>query len=106
MAQENRAPGADVIEELVAVGVVEILTFAAFDDERIAAHRAERAHGAVDAANEKLCGAVEDFARAAAVAVQGWSCGAHGLRLTIAREGPRRFCHRGTEGTEKALESE
>jgi len=32
VTQENRAPGTDVIEELVAVGVIEVRTFAALDD--------------------------------------------------------------------------
>src|ERR1700738_1808085 len=68
-----------------------MLAFAALDDERLAAYGAEGAHGAVHAANEEFCGAVEDFARAAALAVQGWSCCAHVMGLTIARERPARF---------------
>jgi hypothetical protein len=56
-----------------------MLTFAALDDERIAAYRAEGAHWAVHATDEEFCGAVEDFARAAALAVKGWSCSAHVL---------------------------
>jgi len=51
--------------------------FAALDDEGLAAYGAEGAHGAVDAADEEFCGAVEDFAGAASLAVQGWSCGVH-----------------------------
>jgi len=62
VAQENGAPGADVVEELVAVGVIEVRTFAALDDQRLAAYGAEGAHRAVDAADEEFCGAVEDFA--------------------------------------------
>ena len=78
MAQKDGAPRTDVIEELVAVRVVEVLPFAALDDEGLAAYGVEGADGAVDAADEEFCGAIEDLARAAAVvAVQGWSCGVH-----------------------------
>src|SRR6202030_76165 len=93
VAQENGAPGADVIEELVAVGVVQILAFAALDNERLAAHRAERAHRAVDAADEQFGGAVENLARAATLAVQACLRRAHTLWLTIARETPGGICH-------------
>jgi hypothetical protein len=79
VAQENGAPGADEIEELVSVCVVEILAFAALDDEGLAAYGAEGTHGAVHAADEEFCGAIEDFAGAAPVAVQGWSGCAHRL---------------------------
>ncbi len=61
VAQQDCAPGTDVIEELVSVGVVKVLGFAALDDQRLAAYGAEGAHGAVDAADEEFCGAVEDF---------------------------------------------
>jgi len=88
VAQQDRSPGADEIEKLVAVSVVEVSTFAALDDERVAAYGAEGAHGAVDAADKEFCGAVKDFARAAALAVQGWLRGAHD-GLTIARETDR-----------------
>ncbi len=35
VAEKKRAPGADEIEVAVAVGVVEVLGFAAIDDERV-----------------------------------------------------------------------
>ena len=64
VAEEERAPGADEIEVAVAVGVVEILGFAAVDDERVGLDGAEGADGRVDAADEQFFGAGEDFARA------------------------------------------
>ena len=64
VAEEKRAPGADEVEVAVAVGVVEILGFAAVDDERVGLDGAEGADGRVDAADEEFFGAGEDFARA------------------------------------------
>ena len=88
VAEQDGAPGADEIEKLVAVNVIEVSTFAALDDERVAAHGAEGAHGAVDAADKEFCGAIEDFARAASLAVECWLWCAHD-GLTIARETDR-----------------
>ena len=68
VAEQHGAPGADEIEQLIAVGVVEILALAAFDDERFAADGAEGADGRVDAADENFFGFGEDFAGAAIVA--------------------------------------
>ena len=53
MAQDHRAPGAEVVDVAVAVRVVEISALGAFDKRRRAAHRAESPHRRVDAAGKK-----------------------------------------------------
>ena len=67
VAEKDGAPGADVIEQSIAVGIVKVLAASLFDDERLAANRAEGTDGAVDAADEDLLGLLKDFLRAAAV---------------------------------------
>ena len=59
MAEEHGSPGADEIEVVVAVGVVEILAEAAFDDEWLAADGAESADGRIDAADEDFFGSAK-----------------------------------------------
>ena len=71
VAQEHRAPGADIVEELVAIRVVKILAASLFNDQRVAADRAKGAHGAVYAADEKFRGVIENFTGTAAVTLQG-----------------------------------
>ena len=63
MAKDGRPPGADVINQLVAVHVPDVRAFGPVDEERLAADGAERAHGRVHAAGnvfqrlgEKLVG--------------------------------------------------
>ena len=51
---DQRAPGADVVDEAVAVDVDEFGALAAGDEDRLAADRAHRAHGRVDAAGDHL----------------------------------------------------
>ena len=69
MPQDDRAPRANVIQQLVAVRVVEVLPVGVIDHQRVATDRAERAHGTVHAADEYLLGALEDFTRALAFAL-------------------------------------
>jgi hypothetical protein len=49
MAEDHRAPGADVVEELVAVFVPQVRAVGARDEARRAAHRFVGAHRRVDA---------------------------------------------------------
>ena len=77
VAQDQRAPRAHVVEQLVAIRVVQVLARTTFDDQRLAADGAERAHGAIHAADEDLFGAFENLARPLAVAFQGWWRRAH-----------------------------
>src|SRR5215470_17072812 len=65
VAEEHGAPGADVVEQLVAVGIVEILAASLFDNQGLAADRTERADGAVDAADKNFFRFFEDFPRTA-----------------------------------------
>jgi hypothetical protein len=67
VAQQHGAPGADVIEQLIAIRIIQMLTLAALDDERLTAYGAEGADGTIDAAHEQFFGALEDFARASAL---------------------------------------
>ena len=52
--QQQRSPGADVIDVLVAVDVEKVRALAARDEGRIPADAAERAHRRVDAARNDL----------------------------------------------------
>ena len=53
VAEDQRAPRADVVDVAVAVDVEEVRALAAVDEERRAADGAERAHGRVHAAREE-----------------------------------------------------
>src|SRR5205823_1922774 len=52
--QDHRPPRADVIQVAVAVRILQSRALRLPNEERIAAHGAERAHGAVDAAGNQL----------------------------------------------------
>ena len=54
VAQEQRPPGADVVDVLVAVGVPDVRALAAHDEGRRAAHAAERPHRRIHAAGDGL----------------------------------------------------
>ena len=65
VAENGRAPGADVINQFIAVHVPDVRAFGPVDEKRLAADGAERAHGRIDAAGnvfqrlgEKLFGFV------------------------------------------------
>ena len=62
VAQNQRAPGADVIDVLAPVHILEARALRAIDDQRRAAHGAKRAHGAVHAADQNFFGALEKLA--------------------------------------------
>jgi hypothetical protein len=59
VADDHRAPGADVVDVALAVGVPHIGALGAGDEARRAAHRTEGADGRVDAAGNGLLGAIE-----------------------------------------------
>jgi len=65
VAEQHSSPGADEIEQPVAVRIEKILALAAFDDQRFATDGTKSAHGTVDAADENLFGFRENFARTA-----------------------------------------
>ena len=71
VAQDQRAPGADVIEVGVAVGVPKTAARGAIDHDRRSADGAESAHRAIDAAHENFAGAVEDLLRTGPLAFRG-----------------------------------
>ena len=50
VAENRRPPGADVINQFIAVHVPDVRAFGPVDEERLAADGAERAHGRIDAA--------------------------------------------------------
>jgi hypothetical protein len=70
VAEQHGPPRADEVEQPVAVRIEQILSSAAFDDERFAADGAERADGAVDATDENLFSVGENFAGAAAAVLR------------------------------------
>jgi hypothetical protein len=57
MAEDQRAPGTDVVEVGLAVGVPDARAFAAGKEARRAAHRTEGAHRGIDAAGNGFLGA-------------------------------------------------
>ena len=69
VAENERSPGADVVDVLVAVGVPDIGTFAAHQERRIAAHRAKGPDRRVHASGDELFGAL--LQRAGLVEVTG-----------------------------------
>ncbi len=69
MAEDERPPGADIIEIAIVVNVEEIRPLAASDEQRLPADAAEGASGAVDAAGDEPASAPEGFVAAGA---SGW----------------------------------
>ncbi|MNN47383.1 hypothetical protein D3C81_1618010 [compost metagenome] len=61
VADDHRAPGADVVDIALAIGIPHISPFGARDEARRATHRAEGTHGGVHAAGNGLLGAVEEL---------------------------------------------
>jgi len=59
VAQDHRAPGADVVDVFLAVGVPEISALGALHKAGCAAHGAEGAHRRVDPTGDHLGGAVK-----------------------------------------------
>jgi hypothetical protein len=73
VAQDHRAPGADVVDVALAFGVPDVGALRALDEARRAADGAEGAHGRVDAAGDDALGAFE----------QGLVAVAHGLGFSV-----------------------
>src|SRR5262249_1100361 len=67
VAENQRPPGADVIEALVAIDVVEKGAFAARDEGRLAADGAKSAGRTVDAARDDATSLLERFLAADAI---------------------------------------
>ena len=65
VAVDQRPPRADVVDEAVAVDVDQLGALAAVDEDRVAADRAHRAHGRVDAAGQARERAAVGLLRAA-----------------------------------------
>ncbi len=59
VAKDHGAPGADVVDVALAVGVPEVGALGALHEARRAAHGLEGAHGRVDAARDELAGALQ-----------------------------------------------
>ncbi len=70
MAEDQRPPGADVVDVLVAIGIEDVGAFAALDEGRSAADAAIGAHGRVYAAGDGKLGAFEELLRD--LMVHGW----------------------------------
>src|SRR5262249_51372921 len=67
VAEDQGAPGADVVEVAVPVEVDEVGALAAGDEDGLAADAAEGAGGAVDAPGDQVAGAAGGFLAAGAV---------------------------------------
>ena len=56
MPEDRRSPGADVIDELVAIDIPDVRPFRALDKERLAADAAKSAHGRIYPAGDEAAG--------------------------------------------------
>jgi hypothetical protein len=61
MAEQQRSPGADVIDVFVAIDIEDVRPLAAGDEHRLATDTAEGAHRGVDAAGDDLLRTAEEF---------------------------------------------
>ena len=61
VAEDHRAPGEDVVDELLARGVPHVGALGAVDEARGAAHGAEGSHGGVHAARNRDLRTLEEF---------------------------------------------
>src|SRR5262249_58620950 len=66
VAEQHCAPGADKVQQPIAVRVEQILPSAAFDNERLSANGTKRPNRTVDAAHENLFSLPKNFAGTAA----------------------------------------
>ncbi len=71
VAEDHRAPGADVVGVPLAVGVLHLGARALLEEERRAADRAEGADRRIDAAGDVLLGACEELLRCVEVMRRG-----------------------------------
>jgi hypothetical protein len=96
VAEDGRAPGADVVDVAVVVGVVEVGALGLLDEQRVAADAAEGADGGVDAAHERGVGALEQRSRGIAAHRELLSMRAHGDRgAGVGRRRPHCLPQRG-----------
>eukprot|EP00955_Chlamydomonas_euryale_P073600 361791-Chlamydomonas_euryale.AAC.15 len=61
VADDGRAPGADVVDVLVVVGVPAVSALDAVEHDGLTAHRFERAHWRVDTAGQEVLRLPEDL---------------------------------------------
>jgi hypothetical protein len=54
VTEQQRSPGAHVVDVFVAIGIEDVAALAARDEQRLAAHAAEGAHRRIDAAGNLL----------------------------------------------------
>jgi len=84
MSQNQRAPGTDIVDVAVAIGIPEAGALAAFDNQRVAADGLKRAHRTIDPADEHLPGFAEDLTGARADQLRFRLCQGRSLQ----RSGP------------------
>jgi hypothetical protein len=61
VSQDGGTPAPDVVDVLAPIGTDEARADRARNENRVPAHRAERAHGTIHAAGEKRFGASEEL---------------------------------------------
>src|SRR5215471_188477 len=64
VADEQRPPGADVVDEFIAIGVEDVCRLASNDEGRSASHRTIGANRRIDAARNGLAGPFQKLLRA------------------------------------------
>ncbi|KAF1852355.1 hypothetical protein Lal_00037083 [Lupinus albus] len=94
VADDGRAPGADVVDVALAFGIPEPGAFGALDEARGAAYRAEGAYRGIDAARRALLGAGEECCIGLEIAVRQQL--AHADALRIGQRGQRELLRFGS----------
>jgi hypothetical protein len=61
VAQQQRSPGAYIVDVLVAIGIEDVTALTALDEHWLAAHGAERSHRRIDAAGNLFHRSPEQF---------------------------------------------
>src|SRR4029077_19711939 len=77
-----------IVEQLVPVGIVEMLPAAALDDQRLSAYGPERAHRTVHASDQHFFGALENLAGALTLALQSGLRNTHVFSFKLTRLQP------------------
>jgi hypothetical protein len=82
MPENERPPGTDVIDVPISIDVLQVGASAAFHHDRLAAHGAERARGAIYAAGHQPQRSLEDIMTSWAIhCLEFIFCGRSGIRL-------------------------
>ena len=92
VAQDHRAPGADVVDETLVVGIPEVGALRALDEAGCAAHGLEGTHGRVHAAGDQRLGAFKQ----GNIEISAWCHGValQSLRWPVFRQGNLLRCLR------------